>query len=116
MGIQDRVLSYLKEEIDKENAKVLMEFRSSVNMSYRDLKDFLNSSRFLNSSYSDSGSIPDISRAVLRISNKEDSVLTENDFDWMRIINQEVKKIRIDEKLKNKSLKLKSFGIDESKG
>lgn len=115
MGIENRILSYLREEIDRQNSEVLLTFRSNINMSYRELKDFLNSDKFLKSSINETvGDVPDINRAVLRISNKEDESLTDNDYDWMRQINASIDKIRNSDSF-HKNLRLKSLGVDETK-
>lgn len=112
MSIDNRILSYLKEEISRENKNVLETFRKNVNMEYKKLKEFLNSDKFSRSPFNESaGDIPDISRAVLRISNKDDQSLTDNDYDWMRIINIEIERLK-NGSLGNKSFKLKSLGVD----
>lgn len=117
MSIEKRIILYLREEIEREKLATLSKFKTEINMSYRDLKNFLNSDDFLRRNYKDSVDrleIPEISKASLRIINKDQDSLSEMDFDWMKKIVKSIDNLKKSDN-PDKEFYLKSLGYDVAK-
>ena len=113
MTIESRIIQYLREEIEREQKEIYSKFKSHINISYRDLKEFLNSDKFLHEMRITE--IPDINKAALRIINKEQEQLSDNDFDWIRRIVKLTENTKMSSN-QNKMIVLMSLGHDVNRG